>query len=88
MLQRQSISEIGPAGCKALAALRKTAEMGKDLPEVSWFLMNRTYVDDASGGASTMGRFRELSTELEITAAHRGFDCKETLMSEDPAIDP
>jgi len=78
-----------PAGCIAISALRKTAEqMGKDLPEASLFLMNRTYVDDASWGAATMGRLKELSKELEVIAACGGFEFKETLMSRDPAVDP
>jgi len=78
-----------PAGCIAIAALRKTAEqMGKDLPEASWFFMNRTYVDDASGGATTMGRLKKISKELEVIAARGGFEFKETLVSGDPAVDP
>ncbi len=42
-----------PAGCIAIAAMRETAAMfGKGKEKATWFLKNRTYVDDARGGES------------------------------------
>jgi hypothetical protein len=39
-----------PAGCIAIAAVRETVDCyGKGKETAAWFLMNRTYVDDATG---------------------------------------
>ncbi|OBQ32928.1 MAG: hypothetical protein AN484_27580, partial [Aphanizomenon flos-aquae WA102] len=71
-----------PAGCVAIAALRMTAaKYGDKYPDAQYFLQYRTYVDDATAGADTKERLRELSLELEEIAAHGGFQFKETLMS-------
>jgi hypothetical protein len=44
-----------PAGCIAIAAVRETADrFGKGRETAAWFLKNRTYVDDATGGAGSM----------------------------------
>jgi hypothetical protein len=41
-----------PAGCIVIAAVWETAErFGKGREEVAWSLKNRTYLDDATGGA-------------------------------------
>ena len=75
-----------PAGCIPLAAMRKTAERySSDLPEASWFLKCRTYVDDAVAGAETMEKLRQLSAEVETVVARGGFQFKKTLMSGDKA---
>jgi hypothetical protein len=44
-----------PAGCIAIAAVRETvSRFGEGKEEAAWFLKNRTYVDDATGGASSV----------------------------------
>jgi hypothetical protein len=41
-----------PSGCIAIATVRETAvRFGEGREEAAWFLKNRTYVDDAKGGA-------------------------------------
>jgi hypothetical protein len=78
-----------PAGCIAIAAMRETAERYRsDLPEASWFLKYRTYIDDAVAGAETLEKLKQLSAELETVAARGGFQFKKTLMSRDKATDP
>jgi hypothetical protein len=73
-----------PAGCIAIAAARETAAMDEGkYREAAWFLMNRTYVDDATAGADSMERLKTLSGELEAVAKRGGFEFKETLMSGD-----
>jgi hypothetical protein len=59
-----------------------------DLPEAAWFLKYQTYVDDAVAGANSLDRLKELLAELEMVAAHGGFQFIETLMSGDAAADP
>jgi hypothetical protein len=77
-----------PAGCIAIAAARETAErFGAEFPEAAWFLKFRTYVDDATAGADTMARLRELSSEMETVARQGGFEFKERLMSGDEEKD-
>jgi hypothetical protein len=72
------------AGCIAIAAARETAAMDEgEYREAAWFLMNRTYVDDATAGADSMERLKTLSGELEAVAKRDGFEFKETLMSGD-----
>jgi hypothetical protein len=60
---------------------RRTVQGGH--PEAAWFLKYRTYVDDATAGANTMERHRELSKEMEAVAKEGDFEFKETLMSGD-----
>jgi hypothetical protein len=44
-----------PAGCIAIAAVRETAtRFGEGREKAAWFLKNRTYVDDATGGAGSV----------------------------------
>jgi hypothetical protein len=77
-----------PAGCIAIAAAREPAErFGAEFPEAAWFLKFRTYVDDATAGADTMARLRELSSEMETVARQGGFEFKEMLMSGDKEKD-
>jgi hypothetical protein len=48
-----------PAGCIAKAAVRETAaRFGKGKEKATWFLKNRTYVDDATGGGAEGTRWR------------------------------
>jgi hypothetical protein len=54
--------------------------------EAAWFLMNRTYVDDATAGADSMERLKPLSEELEAVARRGGFEFKETLKSGDKEV--
>ncbi len=77
-----------PAGCIAIAEARETADrFGAEFPEAAWFLKFRTYVDDATAGADTMARLRELSSEMETVARKGGFEFKETMMSGDKEKD-
>ncbi len=73
-----------PAGCIPIAAARETAWMSEEiLKEATWFLKNRTYVDDATTGADSMERLQTLSKEMEAVAKRDSFEFKETLMSGD-----
>jgi hypothetical protein len=77
-----------PAGYIAIAAARETAErFGAEFPEAAWFLKFQTYVDDATAGADTMARLKELSSEMEAVARQGGFEFKEMLMSGDKEKD-
>jgi hypothetical protein len=59
---------------------------GKD--DTTWFLTERTYVDDATARANTRDELLKLSKEMEEIAACGGFTFKETMMSGDPVEDP
>ncbi len=51
-----------PAGFIAIAAVRETADrFEKGRVTAAWFLKNRTYVDDATGGASSAEAARQVS---------------------------
>jgi hypothetical protein len=74
-----------PAGCIAIAAVRETADrFGEGKDTAAWFLKNRTYVDDATGGAATAEAARQVSQDMEDILANGGFWFKETVMSRDP----
>ncbi len=49
----------------------------------AWFLKNRTYVDDATGGASSTEEARQVSQDMEDILENGGFRFKETVMSGD-----
>jgi hypothetical protein len=73
-----------PAGCIAIAAVRETAtRFGKGKETAAWFIKNRTYVDDATGGASSMEAARRVSQDMEDILENGGFCFKETVMSGD-----
>jgi hypothetical protein len=73
-----------PAGCIAIAAVRETADcFGKGRETAAWFLENRTYVDDATGGASSTEAARRVSQDMEDILENGGFRFKETVMSGD-----
>jgi hypothetical protein len=77
-----------PAGCIAIAAVRETAdrfEKGREM--AAWFLKNRTYVDDATGGANSAEASRRVSQDMEDILENGGFRFKETVMSGDPLGD-
>jgi hypothetical protein len=74
-----------PAGCIAIAAVRETADrFGKGRETAAWFLKNRTYVDDATGGASSTEKARQVSQDMEDILENGRFRFKETVMSGDP----
>jgi hypothetical protein len=74
-----------PAGCIAIAAVGETAaRFGKGKETAAWFIRNRTYVDDATGGASSTEAARRLSQDMEDILENGGFRFKETVMSGDP----
>ncbi len=55
-----------PAGCIAIAAVRETANrFGEGKETAAWFLKNRTYVDDATGGASSGEEAKKVSQDME-----------------------
>ncbi len=73
-----------PAGCITIAAVREMASRFREGKEkAAWFLKNRTYVDDATGGASTLGAARQVSQDMEDILENGGFHFKETVMSGD-----
>jgi hypothetical protein len=74
-----------PAGCIAIAAVRETADRFEEGRETAaWFLKNRTYVDDATGGASSMEEAKMVSQDMEDILENGGFRFKETVMAGDP----
>jgi hypothetical protein len=73
------------AGCIAIAAVRETADrFGRGRETAAWFLKNRTYMDDATGGASSAEVARQVSQDMEDILENGGFRFKETVMSGDP----
>jgi hypothetical protein len=77
-----------PAGCIAIAAVRETADrFGKGKETAAWFLKNRTYVDDATGGASSMEEAKKVSQDMEDILENGGFRLKETVMAGDPPLE-
>jgi hypothetical protein len=63
-----------PARCIAIVAVRETASrFSKGREEAAWFLNNRTYVDDATEGANTLGAVRQVSQDMEDILENRGF---------------
>ncbi len=74
-----------PAGCIATAAVQETAtRFGEGKERAAWFLKNRMYVDDATGGASSMEAAKQVSQEMEDILGNGGFRFKETVISGDP----
>jgi hypothetical protein len=74
-----------PAGCIAIAAVRKTAtRFGEGKEKAAWFLKNQTYVDDATGGAGSAEAAKQVSQDMEDILENGGFHFKETVMSGDP----
>ncbi len=74
-----------PAGCIAIAAVRETVDrFGRGKETAAWFLKNRTYVDDATGGASSMEEAKKVSQDMEDILENGGFRFKETVMAGDP----
>ncbi len=74
-----------PAGCIAIAAVRKTAtRFGKGKETAAWFLKNRRYVDDATEGAGLVEAAKLVSQDMEDILENGGFRFKETVMSGDP----
>jgi hypothetical protein len=75
-----------PAGCIAITAVRETADrFGAGREMAAWFLKNRTYVDDATGGGSSMEEARKVSQDMEDILENGGFRFKETVMAGDPS---
>ncbi len=73
------------AGCIALAAVRETAErFSKGREEAAWFLKNKTYVDDATGGAHDKENAQCISQDMESIRENGGFYFKEMVMTGDP----
>jgi hypothetical protein len=50
----------------------------------AWFLKNRTYVADATGGAENLEVARRVSQDMEDILEKGGFPFKETVMAGDP----
>jgi hypothetical protein len=74
-----------PASCITIAAVRETASrFGGGKEKAAWLLKNRTYVDDATGGASTLGAARQVSQDMEDNLENGGFHFKELSCPETP----
>jgi hypothetical protein len=74
-----------PAGRIAIAAVQETASrFGEGRDKAAWFLKNRTYADDATGGTSTLIAARQVLQDMEDILENGGFHFKETVMSGDP----
>jgi hypothetical protein len=73
-----------PAGCIAIAAVWETADRFSEGKETAaWFRKNRTYMDDATGGASSTEEAKQVSQDMEDILENGGFRFKETVMSGD-----
>jgi hypothetical protein len=73
------------AGCIAIAVVRDTVEkFGEGREKAAWFLNNRTYVDDATGGAEDVEAAKQVSQDMEDIMENGGFWFKETVMAGDP----
>jgi hypothetical protein len=65
--------------------VRETAtRFGEGKERAAWFLKNRTYGDDATGGASSVEAAKQVSQDMEDNLENGGFCFKETVMSGDP----
>jgi hypothetical protein len=74
-----------PAGCIAIAAVRETVDrFGEGKETAAWFLKNRTYVEDATRGASSMEEAKKVSQDMEDILKNGRFRFKETVMAGDP----
>jgi hypothetical protein len=65
-----------------MTAIQETAERfdaGKE--EATWFLRNRTCMDDATGGACDKERTLKVSQDMEDIISNGGFKFNETVMS-------
>jgi hypothetical protein len=60
-----------PAGCIAMAAVSETATgFGKGKEKAACFLKNRTYVDDAMGGANSVAAAKQGLQDMENILEH------------------
>ena len=67
-----------PAGCIAMLALRKTAEMSRSFGEEAYqAIVNNSYVDDIVDGAKSKSLAKKLSISIEESLGKGGFKCKD-----------
>ena len=67
-----------PAGCIAMLALRKTAEMSRKYSEEAYqAIIHNAYVDDIVTGAESKSLARKLSMSIEESLKRGGFKCKD-----------
>jgi hypothetical protein len=59
------------------------ARFGEGKEKAAWFLKNRTYVDDATGGAGDKAVARQVSQDMEDILENGEFPFKETVMTGD-----
>jgi hypothetical protein len=77
-----------PAGCIAITAVRETAKRYQHLcPQAAWFIQNRAYVDDLTGGADSLEELEEIGLGMKKIIELGGFTLKETIKSGDPVKD-
>ena len=73
-----------PAGNIAMAALHKTAEMGRDkFPEAADTVVNNTYIGDMIDSFNSIELAREIAAQIEELIKAGGFEVKEWLFSGD-----
>ena len=73
-----------PAGIIATAALRKTAEMGKDIyPAEAQTVLKNTYMDDVLDSVSNQEKAKCTTTNIERLIEKGGFQIKSWIMSDD-----
>jgi hypothetical protein len=74
-----------PAGCIEIAAVYETAaRFRKGKEKAAWFLKNRTYVEDATGGDDNMAVAKQVSQDMEDILENGGFRFKATVMTGEP----
>jgi hypothetical protein len=64
--------------------METAAKFGEGREKAAWFLKNRTYVDDATGGVENAATARQVSQDMEDILENGGFQFKETVMTRDP----
>ncbi len=58
----------------AIAAVREMAtRFGEGKEKVAWFLKDRTYVNDATGGTSTLATAKQVLQDMEDILENGGF---------------
>ena len=71
-----------PSGTKAIATLRKTAEMSKDeFPRSSETILNNSYMDNIPESAGSVEEAQKITSEIDKILNRGGFKIKGWIMS-------
>ena len=85
IIQRVSFGDK-PSGTIATVAMRKTAEMGKDLyPQAASVVQKNTYMDDIIESTNDLPSAAQLASDIEKLLINGGFKLKAWTFSGDPS---